>query len=102
MRRRFYHRGGKADAMTRTMRVFLMLGFCCCGSAVAQAEVTVNSYTPAEARAAGDAATRDGYAPGPVLFAQAGDFFFNASKDGHHYGLTVTPDGKVYASTPPG
>lgn len=61
---------------------------------------TVNTYTSAQEAEARQAATRAGFTPGPVLFAQAGNFFFNASKDGQSYGLTVTPDGKVYASTP--
>jgi hypothetical protein len=61
---------------------------------------TVNSYTPAQEKQARDAAKVAGYAAGKVLFVQAGNFFFNGSRDGHHYGLTVTPEGKVYASGP--
>lgn len=63
----------------------------------ADAEATVNSYTAAQEAGARQAATREGFEPGPVLFAQAGNFFFNATKNGHSYPLTVTPEGKVYA-----
>jgi len=61
---------------------------------------TVNSYTPAQEAFARQAATQAGFTAGPVLFAQDGNFFFNASKDGRSYALTVTPNGQVYASTP--
>ena len=61
---------------------------------------TVNTYTAAQEAEARKAATRAGFTPGPVLFAQAGNFFFNASKDGQSYGVTVTPGGQVYASMP--
>ena len=60
---------------------------------------TVNSYTPAQEADARHAATQAGFIPGPVLVAQAGNFFFNADKDGRSYSLTVTPDGHVYTST---
>lgn len=58
---------------------------------------TVNSYTPAEERRARNAAIAAGYTPGEVLFVHAGDFFLNATKDGHRYELTVVPSGEVYA-----
>jgi hypothetical protein len=61
---------------------------------------TVNSYTPTQEKHAREASKSAGYDVGNVLFAQAGNFFFNGVRDGHHYGLTVTPDGKVYASAP--
>ena len=60
---------------------------------------TVNSYTPAQEADAHNAATKAGFIPGPILFAQAGNFFLNGEKDGRSYSLTVTPDGHVYAST---
>ena len=60
---------------------------------------TVDSYTPAQEAVARQAATQAGFTPSPVLFAQDGNFFFNASKDGRSYALTVTPNGQVYAST---
>jgi hypothetical protein len=102
-----YRFGRKDDAMTRSaiIPILSMWGLCVCAPAATAAESgppTVNSYTPAQAKDASQAATQAGYDPGPVLFAQAGNFFFNASKGGHSYGLTVTPDGKVYASTPLG
>ena len=58
---------------------------------------TVNSYTPAQEANARQAAMHEGFEPGPVLFAQAGNFFFNGTKNGHSYPLTVTPQGRVYA-----
>jgi hypothetical protein len=61
---------------------------------------TVNSFTAEQEAGARQAATRAGFTSGTVLFAQAGNFFFNASKGGRSYGLTVTPDGHVYASMP--
>lgn len=60
---------------------------------------TVDSYTPAQEANARSAATGQGFEPGPALFAQDGNFFFNATKDGRTYALTVTPDGQVYSST---
>jgi len=62
---------------------------------------TVNSYTPAEAQQALAAARAAGYTGSNVVtFAQAGNFFINASRGGQTYSLTVTPDGKVYPSQP--
>ena len=71
-------------------------------TAIAAAETagSVNAYTAAEERQAGDTAKQAGYAPVTLAFVQAGNFFFNASRDGKTYSVTVTPDGKVYASTP--
>jgi predicted secreted hydrolase len=63
-------------------------------------EGTVNSYTPAEERRARDAAARQGYRTEPATWAQAGNFFFTATKDGQRYQLTVTPNGTVHASRP--
>lgn len=61
---------------------------------------TVNSYTPAEEKRADDAARTAGYVPGIVTMAQAGNLFLDATRNGQTYSLTVTPDEKVYASTP--
>lgn len=97
------------DKILSTISVLILLPIAfiglACPAAQAASEAhdqlsTVNSYTPAQEAAARLAATRAGYSPGPVLFAQAGNFFFNSTKAGHAYTLTVTPDGKVYASTP--
>jgi hypothetical protein len=63
---------------------------------------TVNTYTPAEEKRADDAARTAGYAPGIVTMAQAGNLFLNATRDGRTFSLTVTPDEKIYASTPSG
>jgi hypothetical protein len=73
-------------------------------AAVAQpsATQTVNSYTPAQAQQALAAARAAGYTGGNVSFAQAGNFFINASRGGQTYSLTVTPDGKLYAAAPTG
>jgi hypothetical protein len=70
------------------------------GVAAQPTSQTVNSYTPAQEQKARAAAKAAGYDSGKVLFAQAGNFFFNASREGRRYALTVTPEGKVYASTP--
>ena len=61
---------------------------------------TVNSYTPAQEKRADNAARTAGYAPGIVTMAQAGNLFLDATRGGETYSLTVTPDDKVYASTP--
>ena len=49
-------------------------------AAAAQPAQTVNSYTPAQAEQALAAAQAAGYTAGNVSFAQAGDFFINASR----------------------
>jgi hypothetical protein len=61
---------------------------------------TVNDYTPAQKHKAFSAARAQGYSGMAVAMAQAGDLFVKADKGGQQYLLTVTPDGKVYASTP--
>jgi hypothetical protein len=61
---------------------------------------TVNDYTPAQKDKAFSAARAQGYSGMAVTMAQAGDLFLKADKGGQQYLLTVTPDGKVYASTP--
>lgn len=71
-----------------------------CAASRQAATATVNSYTPAQEEKAEAAVKAAGYDPGKVLFAQAGNFFFNGIKDGQSYGITVTPDGRVFASTP--
>ena len=43
---------------------------------------------------------RAGYTPGPIAYAQGGSIFINGTKGGEKYLLTVTPQGRVYASTP--
>lgn len=68
--------------------------------AMAQGGLTVNSFTPAQADKAREAARAAGYQPVTITFAQAGNFFINGTRDGRIYSLTVTPDGEVYASTP--
>jgi ABC-type sugar transport system substrate-binding protein len=70
------------------------------GIAAAQAPATVNSYTQAEEAKAREAARAAGYQPGVLTMAQGGNLFFNAMREGRKYALTVTPDGKVYASLP--
>ncbi len=62
--------------------------------------VTVNDYTPAQLDRAMAAARRDGFTAARVTMAQAGDLFLRADKGGMEYFLTVTPEGKVYPSTP--
>ncbi len=41
-----------------------------------------------------------GYRPTALQFVQDGNFFFNATRGGDIYSVTVTSAGKVYASTP--
>ena len=74
-------------------------------TAVAQAAqvanpATVDDYTAAQKAKAFAAARAEGFSGMEVTMAQTGDLFLKADKGGQQYGLTVTPDGKVYASTP--
>ena len=68
--------------------------------AFAQPAGTVNSYTPAQEQKARSAARGAGYQPVNITMVQADNFFMTATRAGHRYELTVTPDGKVYASNP--
>jgi hypothetical protein len=61
---------------------------------------TVDDYTPAQKDKAFAAARAQGYSGMAVTMAQAGDLFLKADRGGQEYLLTVTPEGKVYASTP--
>lgn len=81
---------------------FLALGIalCCTPGYAATPSPTVDSYTPAQAERADEAARKAGYTPGIVTMAQAGNLFLDATRGGEMYSLTVTPDAKVYASTP--
>ncbi len=59
---------------------------------------TVDEVTPA-LRARGEAAiNKAGYRPAVLQFAQDGNLFFTATKNGQEYDATVTRDGKVYFS----
>ncbi|HEX3756390.1 MAG TPA: hypothetical protein VHV26_15070 [Rhizomicrobium sp.] len=62
--------------------------------------VTVDDYTAAQKDKAFAEARAQGYSGMEVTMAQTGDLFLNADKGGQEYMLTVTPDGKVYASMP--
>lgn len=84
-------------------RAFLVLGLAlCCTPAYAAGgpSQTVNSYKPAQEKRADAAARNAGYTPGIVTMAQAGNLFLDATRGGALYSLTVTPDDKVYASSP--
>lgn len=61
---------------------------------------TVNDYTAAESARAEAAAQRAGYDNLEITMVQAGNFFLKGEKAGQSYFLTVTPEGKVYPSTP--
>lgn len=61
---------------------------------------TVNDYTAAESGRAQAAARRAGYSITDITMVQAGYFFLKGEKAGESYFLTVTPEGKVYASAP--
>jgi hypothetical protein len=69
-------------------------------AATAQQAATVNSYTPAEEQRARGLARSAGYQPGIITMVQAGNFFMNATRAGHRYQITVTADGKLFASDP--
>jgi hypothetical protein len=61
---------------------------------------STNGWTNAQRTRAEAAVKRAGYAPGPISYAQAGSIFINGTKGGEKYLLTVTPQGRVFASTP--
>ena len=61
---------------------------------------TVNYYSPSDEHKAKAAARAAGFEAGSVTMAQAGYLFLTASRGGHRYALTVTPEGKVFASAP--
>ena len=65
-----------------------------------QDKAGTNGWTNAQRQRAEAAVKRAGYAPGAISYAQAGSIFINASKGGEKYLLTVTQQGRVYASTP--
>ena len=64
--------------------------------------VTVNDYTSTQKDKAFAAARADGFTDPQVTMFQAGNFFLKGEKGGQSYLLTVTPQGKVYPSTPTG
>jgi hypothetical protein len=71
------------------------------GTTAAMAQLGANStngYTAAQRTAAEAAVKAAGYTPGAVLSAQGGAIFIHGTKDGQPYLLTVSQDGKVYAS----
>jgi hypothetical protein len=59
---------------------------------------TVNDVSEAEIARARAAIARAGYTPTVLQFAQAGNLFFTATKDGAAYEVTVTPSGETYFS----
>jgi hypothetical protein len=61
---------------------------------------TVNDYTAAQSARAESAARGAGYSGFQITMVQAGDFFLKGNKGGQSYILTVTPNGKVYPSSP--
>ena len=61
---------------------------------------TVNDYTAAQSARAEAAARSAGFGNLEITMVQAGNFFLKGEKDGQSYSLTVTPDAKVYSSTP--
>ena len=70
------------------------------GLSAAQPLDTVNSYTPAQEQKARSAARAAGYQPTIITMVQAGNFFMEGTRAGHRYQLTITSDGKVFASNP--
>jgi hypothetical protein len=76
-----------------------------CGAFAAEAAPmasadTVNSYTQAQEAHARREVINAGYRPTALQFVQDGNFFFNATRGGDVYSVTVTSAGKVYASSP--
>jgi len=63
------------------------------------AQPIVNFFTPSEEAKARSAIIQAGYQPEALEASQDGIFFFTATKGNDFYSVTVTPDGKVYAST---
>lgn len=61
---------------------------------------TMNNYTAAQSDRAEAAAKGAGYGDFRITMVQAGNFFLKGDKDGESYLLTVTPNGKVYPSSP--
>jgi hypothetical protein len=77
----------------------ILAGLLLLGTAAAYAQGgSTNDYTAAQRTAAEAAVKAAGYTPGAVSYAQAGSIFINGTKDGERFMLTVTGDGKVYAS----
>jgi hypothetical protein len=60
---------------------------------------TVNSVSENEIARARAAISRAGYKPTVLEFAQAGNLFFTATKDGSTYSITVTPSDQIFVST---
>ncbi len=65
-----------------------------------QGNTGTNGWTNAQRTRAEAAVKRAGYAPGPITSAQAGAIFISGTKGGEKYLLTVTQQGRVFASTP--
>lgn len=61
---------------------------------------TVNYYSPEWASEARHDVVEAGYVPVNIQSAQAGNIFFTATRNGQVFTVVVTPDEKVYASTP--
>jgi len=60
---------------------------------------TVNAVSQSEIVTAKAAISRAGYQPGVLATAQDHNLFFTATKGAETYGITVTPDRKVYVGT---
>jgi hypothetical protein len=67
--------------------------------ALAAEPATVNSFTQGQDASARAAINQAGYHPTVLEFAQAGNLFYTATKDGDFYEVTVTPSDHVFAST---
>jgi hypothetical protein len=61
---------------------------------------TVDDYTAAESGRAEAAARSAGYGNLEITMVQNRNFFLRGEKSSQAYFLTVTPDSKVYPSTP--
>ena len=61
---------------------------------------TVNDYSASWASKARHDVSKAGYIPTVIETAQARNIFFTATRNDQIYTVVVTPDEKVYASTP--
>jgi hypothetical protein len=70
------------------------------GNGQAGVDNTVNAVSQTEMARAKAAIQHAGYQPEMLAMAQDHNLFFNATKGGETYEITVTRDGKLYVSTP--
>jgi hypothetical protein len=92
----FVHLAFVCLPMTKLVQSAMAAGL---GVALVNHSGTVNDYTHAQETHASNALIQSGYKPDVLEFAQDGNLFFTATKDGVVYMVTVTPSGRTFAST---